>query len=502
MKRLYSYLIERFIGPFILTFCVCIFVLLMQFIWRYLDDLVGKGLETSVILELMSYAALSLVPMALPLSVLMASIITFGNLGEQFELFAIKASGVSLLRIMKPLIIFNVIVTFFAFFMANEVIPVTNTKFATLLWSIKSQRPEMIIKEGAFSNDIDGYSIKVDKVDKSNGALLGVMIYDHTEGKGNVSVTLADSGFLNISKDKQFMILTLFRGESYSDAKSNDHDVKKTYPFRRERFEKEEVIINVKDYDLKRANENYFKDGYKMLKNRQLSPAIDSLSKIYTERERLAAVGLAYNSQLNEDIQNNFVADSMKVLKETNHKVEIYNFDSLYSHLSADKKNIILSTAQRNAQTNQRNVLQYEADLYNRLKWVNRHIIELHRKYTLSLACIIFFFIGAPLGAIIRKGGFGLPIVVSILLFISYYLVSMIGENMAREGVWSVGVSMWYSTFLYLVIGIFITHQAITDSLLLSKEMYGKIIYKLNFLKFLKKVKSEKESDEDIILNE
>jgi lipopolysaccharide export system permease protein len=502
MKRLYSYLIERFIGPFILTFCVCIFVLLMQFLWRYLDDLVGKGLETSVIIELMSYAALSLVPMALPLSVLMASIITFGNLGERFELLAIKASGVSLLKIMKPLIIFNVIVTFVAFFMANEVIPVTNTKFATLLWSIKSQRPEMIIKEGAFSNDIDGYSIKVNKVDQNNGALLGIMIYDHTEQKGNVSVTLADSGFLNISDNKQFMILTLFKGETYTDVKTSDRDVKKTFPFRRERFEKEEVIINVKDYNLKRADENYFKDGYKMLKNNQLSMDIDSFGKIYIDRVKLATVGINYNARLNENIQNNFKPDSLKKLKVAEDKVVNYNFDSLFSNINTEKKIIIIGEAQRNAQTNQRNIIQYDADLYNRLKWMNRYIVEWHRKYTLSLACIIFFFIGAPLGAIIRKGGFGMPIVVSILLFISYYLVSMIGENMAREGVWAVGSAMWFSTVIYFIISIFITHQAITDSILLNSDMYGKLMEKLNFFRFIFPKKLEIQSDEDIVPNE
>jgi len=502
MKRLYSYLIERFIGPFILTFCVCIFVLLMQFIWRYLDDLVGKGLETSIIIELMSYAALSLVPMALPLSVLMASIITFGNLGERFELFAIKASGVSLLKIMKPLIIFNVGVTFLAFFLANEVIPVTNTKFATLLWSIKEQRPEMIVKEGAFSNDIDGYSIKVNRVDKTNGALLDIMIYDHTQSKGNVSVTLADSGFLNISEDKQFMILTLYRGESYSDAKSTERDTKKTYPFRRERFDKEEVIINVKDYNLKRANEDFFKDGYKMLKNRQLARTIDSLEIIYKDRVVIASMGISYNSQLNENIQNHFRVDSLKHFIVSKENYTIVNFDSLYSTLTKDQKNIVLSTAQRNAQTNQRNVIQYDSDLYNRSRWINRHVVEWHRKYTLSLACILFFFIGAPLGAIIRKGGFGLPIVVSILLFISYYMVSMIGENMAREGVSKIGAAMWFSSLFFLVIGVFITQQAITDSLLLNKEIFSKFYDKLKFLKALFPEKPQPESDEDIVPHE
>jgi lipopolysaccharide export system permease protein len=500
MKRLYSYLIERFIGPFLLTFFVCIFVLLMQFLWKYLDDLVGKGLETSIIIELMSYAALSLVPMALPLSVLMASIITFGNLGERFELLAIKASGVSLLKIMKPLIIFNIVITGLAYFLANDVIPVTNTKFAALLWSVKEQRPEMIIKEGAFSNDIDGYSIKVSKVDQGNGALMGIMIYDHKLGKGNVSVTLADSGFLNISDDKQYMILTLFRGESYTDEKTGDK--KKSYPFRRERFDKEEVIINVKDYNLKRTDENYFKDGYRMLKNNQLAIQVDSLDHIFQDRIKLAALGISYNSQLNEIIQNHFKSDSLKILKISEERILDFNFDSLFTRLSIEKKTTVISRAQLIAQANQRNILQSESDLYNRLKWINRHIIEFHRKYTLSLACIIFFFIGAPLGAIIRKGGFGMPIVVSILLFISYYLVSMIGENMAREGVWTAGSSMWFSTFIYFIIGIFITHQAITDSLLLNKEMYGRLLNKINFLKFLIPEKSEKQSDEDTVPNE
>ncbi|HNW52202.1 MAG TPA: LptF/LptG family permease [Prolixibacteraceae bacterium] len=497
MKRLYSYILERFIGPFVLTFFVCVFVLLMQFLWRYLDDLVGKGLETSIIIELMSYAALSLVPMAFPLSVLMASIITFGNMGERLELFAIKASGVSLLQIMKPLIIFNLVITLIAFVLADQVIPVTNTKFATLLWSVKQQRPEMIIKEGAFSNDIDGYSIKVNKVDQSNGALLDIMIYDHTQGRGNTSVILADSGFLNMSDDKHFMILTLFRGESYSDEKPNDRG-RNTYPFSRERFGKEEIVIGVKDYDLKRANEDFFKDGYRMLKNRQLTHAVDSLNKIYKERVMVASVGLSYNSLLNEDIQNQFKPDSMKAATVAAEKVNNSNFDELFSKLTTEQKIAVLNAAQHNAQANQRNIIQADADLYNRYKWMNRHAVEWHRKYTLSLACLLFFLVGAPLGAIIRKGGFGLPIVVSILLFIFYYIISMICENMAKEGVLFVGSAMWFSSLVLLVVGLLITYSALTDSVTLNRELYSKLFDKFNFLKFMPTEKTE-ENNEDTL---
>jgi lipopolysaccharide export system permease protein len=432
----------------------------------------------------MSYAVIRLVPMALPLSVLMASIITFGNLGERFELLAIKASGISLLKVMKPLIFFNFIVAIFAFFMANEIVPVTNTKFFALLSSVKNLRPEMIVKEGIFSNDIDGYSIKVNKIDKSNGALLDIMIYDHTERKGNMNVTLADSGFLNISDDKHFMILNLFQGESYSEVKPGERDDKARFPFRRERFDKEEVIVNVKNFDLKRADENSYKDEYRVLNNQKLLQSIDTLNVLFKAHVRLATLGNYYNAQLNEDIQNHFKADSLKIKIISGEKVVNFNFDSLFSRLSTEKKAIILNTAIRNAQQNQRNVIQNVTTLHEQQKWINRHIIEFHRKYTFSLACFIFFLIGAPLGAIIRKGGFGLPVVISILLFISYYIVSMICENIAREGILKVGETMWFSTFVYFSIGIILIYLAVTDSLLMSSELYSKLVNKLKFLKF------------------
>jgi lipopolysaccharide export system permease protein len=473
----------------------------MQFLWKYLDDLVGKGLETGLILELMSYAALSLVPMALPLSILLASIMSFGNLGERFELLAIKTSGVSLLKIMKPLIFLNIIITIGAFFLANEIIPVTNAKFAALLWSVKEQRPEMIVKEGIFSNEIDGYSIKVNRRDQKTDALHGIMIYDHTSGKGNVSVTIADSGYLNMSDDKKYMILNLFHGENYTDEKPGEKDSKQKYPFRREKFRKQEIVINVHNYDLKRFDESYWKDGYKMLKNSQLDVAVDSLERIYTDREKLVAIGVNYNKILNDVVSNNFSPDSLKKAIPDD-PAKIFDFDSLYASLSREQRTTILQHAQRNAQSNQRNVLQYESDLYNRLKYINQHLLEWHRKYTLSVACLVFFFIGAPLGAIIRKGGFGMPVVVSILLFISYYLVSMIGEKVAREGVWMVGSAVWFSTILFFTVGIFLTRQAITDSVLMNSDTYSKVFKKIKILSFLESEKDEVITDENTFPNE
>lgn len=504
MKRLYSYLIKSFIGPFIFTFFICIFILLMQFLWKYLDDLVGKGLGNSVIIELMAYAALSLVPMALPLAVLLASIMTFGNLGERFELLAIKASGVSLLTIMRPLIVFNIFITIIAFLLANEVIPVANSKFAALLWSVKKQRPEIIIKEGIFSNEIDNYSIKVDDRDKNTNALLNIMIYDHTQQKGNVNVIVADSGYLNMSDDKQYMILTLYNGESYNETQSTQKKSKDTYPFRREKFKEEELVINVKDFNLERTDEKYFKENYRMLKNRQIDTIADRLQKNYDIREEMVTTGVKYNKLLDSKIANAFHPDSIAIDSSLIGIMAI-SYDSTYQSLSKFQRTNVLTTAQRIAQQNQRLILQYEPELDSKLLLINKHWVEWHKKYTLSLACLIFFFIGAPLGAIIRKGGFGMPVVVSILLFISYYLVSEIGGKIARDGIWKIDMVLWIPTVMFMVIGLLLTHQAVTDSLLLNKELYNRIIRKT--IKFIHlffpvpKEKLKKEINENSISN-
>jgi lipopolysaccharide export system permease protein len=481
MKRLYSYILKSFIGPFITTFMISIFILLMQFLWKYLDDLVGKGLENEIIIELMMYALMSLVPMALPLAVLLASIMTFGNLGERFELLAIKSSGVSLLKIMRPLIAFNLIVTIGAYFLADQVIPVTNTKFAALLHSVKEQRPEMIIKEGIFSNDIDGYSIKVKGRDPKTKALLDIMIYDHTENRGNVSVTLADSGYLNMSDDKQFMILRLYNGETYSDSKTDDRKARDKNPFRREKFTYQEVVISVKDFNLKRMDEKHFKDLIRMMKNNQLKTATDSLIMRYNEKRLQMAIGLKYNLLLDAKITNTFYPDSIEIEPFLATKAGRH-FDSIYYSFDSSTRNSILSTTQQLAQQNQRVILQYQSDIYYRMVWINKHIAEWHKKYTLALACLLFFFIGAPLGAIIRKGGFGMPVVVSILLFISYYLVSVIGEKIAREGVWKNEMVLWMPTVIYFLIGVVFTHQAVTDSWLLNKETYNRLFKRFNFV--------------------
>ena len=496
MKRLYSYIITSFLGPFVMTFFICEFILLMQFLWKYLDDMVGKGLENAVIIELMSYASLTLVTMALPLAVLLASIMTFGNLGERMELLAMKASGVSLLKIMRPLIILNILVTIGAFVLADQVIPVTNVKFAALLYSVKTQRPEMIIKEGIFSNDIDGFSIKVNKRDEKTNALLDIMVYDHRDRKGNVNVTLADSGYLNISDDKNFMILTLFNGESYTDEKPGDRSAKNDNPFQRQKFKKQDVVINVSNFNLRRADEKYFKDQHKMLKNEQIEVAVDSFKVKYNDHIKVVAQSLRYNQKLDQEIRRNFAPDSLKSSMTDTTKTASYSmpFDSIFAQLPIADRRVVLSSALSKAQANQRVLLQNVSEMYSRMEWINRYQIEWYRKYTWAMACLLFFFIGAPLGAIIRKGGFGMPVVVSILLFISYYLVTVISDKIAREGVLMVNVVMWFSTVVFFLIGFVLTHQAVTDSFLLNKELYGRLLNSINIFKHFSKKKGNEAS--------
>jgi len=484
-------MINRFIGPFFMTFFITVFVLLMQFLWKYLDEFVGKGLDGEVIAELMLYAISSLIPLALPLSMLLASIMTFGDLGENNELLAMKAAGISLTRIMRPLIFLSVFVSVFAFYFANDVMPVTNRKFAALLLSIRYQKPELIVKEGVFSNEVDGYSIKVGKKSKKSDKLYNIMIYDHTKNEGNVSVTVADSGTMKMSEDKKYMVLTLYAGQAYTDVESNPRRRNnKEYPFRNDKFDKEVLITPIKGMDFKRKDESSVGNFYKALSLRQLSSSADSMAKDLDKRRTNFAVKLNYLSPLTREVVSYARTDSAA---KSNLKMDEYvNVDSMLSHMNQNVKMDIINQALRNARSNKRSLQQAKDELETRTKWLNKYWVEWHRKFTLSLACLIFFFIGAPLGAIIRKGGLGMPLVISIVLFIFYYIISMTGEKMSREGVGHIWEGMWFSSMLFLPAGIFLTYKAANDSVILNMDAYLEIFRKLNPFK-----KKKKEEDEE-----
>ncbi len=493
MKKLHWYIIKSFLGPFFMTFFIVVFVLLMQFLWKYVDDLVGKGLDIKVLGEMLFYASFGLLPYAFPLAMLLASIMTFGSFGENYELVAMKSSGISLYRIMKPLLFIAVIVTTTAFYFANYVLPNTNLRFTTLLWSVKQQRPELVLQEGVFTNEIDGYSIRVGSKNKKTNVLYDLLIYDHTRNRTNESVTVADSGFLRITEDKKFMVLNLYNGVNYSeDAGQQQRRGQETYPFRRDNFEEQIIRVKVRGFEFNRRDENIFRNTYRMLNIEQLRFMEDSLGTDYYGRLRNFMLQVRLNSPVSQKIHN-ITARNDSLKRTVNIQPDsLFYFDEYFDRQDKWIKAEIVQSALAEARNNVQTLNMYDDELYNRKKNLNKYTMERHRKYTLSLAVLIFFFIGAPLGAIIRKGGLGMPVVVSILLFIAYYIVSMTGEKSAREDIWDMFAGMWFSTFIFLPVGIWLSYKAATDAALMSAETYSKLFGKLGLGKLSNKLKKRK----------
>jgi lipopolysaccharide export system permease protein len=495
MKRLDRYVLKTFLGPFVETFVICVFILLMQFLWRYVDDLVGKGLEWGLLAELLFYATFGLLPLAFPLSMLLASIMTFGELGENYELVAMKSAGISLFRIMRPLIFVSVFITLVAFYFANYVLPHTNLRFTTLLWSVKQQKPEMVLKEGVFTNEIQGYSIRVGKIDNRDNCLRDILIYDHTNGKSNESVTVADSGYLRITEDKNYMVLTLYNGTNFSE--ENMERNRGNYPFRRDQFSKQILNVRVYDFAFQRRDENIFRNSYRMLNIKQLKYAEDSLIQDYKLRVRNFVMNTRYNPYINQRLIARALEKDSLLKAYRNDTVKYLDINTLLEGTDKWNNNEVLQVAINTARGNFQEISGIENNLYSYKRRINMHEMEFHRKFTLSFAVLIFFFIGAPLGAIIRKGGLGMPVVVSILLFILYYMFSMTGEKSAREDVWNMITGMWFSSFVFLPFGIWLTYKAVTDSAIMLAETYTNILKKIFPRRLLKKIIEDEDPSAD-----
>ena len=479
MKILHRFVLKQFIGPFVMSFVIVVFALLMQFLWRYIDDLVGKGLEWSVIGELLLYTASNLTIMAFPLAVLLASIFTLGNLGENYELIALKAAGISLQRIVFPLIILSMLISIFAFYFSNNVTPRTHLKMRTLIYDITQQRPELKIQENIFYNGIEGYTIRIGRRDYKTNMLYDLMIHNHTKKVGNTEVILADSGRMGVTADKQFLEVTLYNGRSYEDVaetnKSRRQQQNTNYPFRHHSFDEQVFRMVLPGYDFERSDEQIFKSLYQMMNIGQLNYTIDSLEKIIIDQEvQLRGIvqpiyrtpelsNLPVDTSLRSKVPDNFWADFKKQPKS--------------------KKQAAIQEAVNNVRTQKDQIagLIYELDAKKRHSW--KYENEWHRKFTMSLACFIFFFIGAPLGALIRKGGVGTPIIIAVVFFVLYYVISMIGERSAKEGAMSPLWGMWLSTCIILSVGIFLTIMATRDSSIFNPELYLNYIKKgLNFV--------------------
>lgn len=473
IKRLYLFMLQSFVPLFVMTFFICLFIVLMQFLWRYIDDLVGKGLGVDVIAELFFYAALTMIPMALPLAILLASLMTFGNLGERFELTAMKASGISLLKVMSPLIVLMVIIAISAFFFQNNVLPVAQTKMWTLLYSMRQKSPELEIPEAVFYDQIPGYNLYVEKKNRDTGTLYDIMIYDVSKGFDNASIILADSGRLAMTEDKTHLFLKLWNGESFENLKEAGQSMGNV-PYRRETFDDKEILVAF-DANFNRMDEEGMRSQYVGKNIAELQATIDSVSL------RVDSIGRTYGTEMRQmrrfGVQPYRVEyDSAGVMRSTlvpDVKIaKTMNVDSmLHGGSSASNLNYInqaLNRAKRQKQDFEFKGLMLQDDR----KTIRRHAIELQKKFTLSFACIIFFFIGAPLGAIIRKGGLGMPLVISVFLFIFYFIIDNTGYKMAREGKMPVWEGMWLSSAVLLPLGIFFTYKAMRDSAVFNKDAY------------------------------
>lgn len=450
---------------FIGTFFICLFIFMMQFLWRYVDELVGKGLEMNVLAQFFFYSALSLVPLSLPLAVLLASLITFGNFGERYELLAMKAAGISLLKIMRPLIVFVCVLVGISFYFQNVIAPMAQAKLGTLLISMKQKSPEVDIPEGVFYSEIPGYNLKVARKDRKTGVLYDVLIYNMADGFENAHIINADSGRLEMTADKQHLFLHLYSGELFENLRSQNMS-SENVPYRRESFREKHSLIAF-DSDFNMADASIMSTSSSAKNMRELELSIDSMmvqgDSIGRQYFREAANG-AYRkvSDLSKE-------DTLKIKKA---EFGAYNLDSLYQAAALMQKQRILSSAVSRVENLASDYSFKSFSMESNDYSIRKHQTEWHKKLTISLSCLFFFFIGAPLGGIIRKGGLGMPVIVSILVFIIYYIIDNSGYKMARDGKWIVWMGMWLSSAVLAPLGVFLTYKSNKDSVVLNADAY------------------------------
>ncbi len=472
------------------TFFICLFIFMMQFLWKYVDEMVGKGLELSILAQFFFYSALTLVPISLPLAVLLAALITFGNFGERFELLAMKAAGISLLKIMRPLIVFIILVCGISFYFQNVIGPKAQVKLWTLLMSMRQKSPELDIPEGVFYDEIGGYNLYVKHKNRKTGMLYDVLIYNFEKGFENAQIIKSDSGKLEMTADKQHLYLHLYSGEQFENLRSQNMN-QNNVPYRREAFRAKHAIIEF-DSDFNMVNSDVMNSSSNSKDMKMLQTSIDSM-KVEND-----SVGRVYfNEAINSTYKIPVDLKKADTLKIEQARLNEYNVDSLFSVATLSQKQKIMNTAVSRAESagNDWNFKSYNVIATE--KNLRRHMMSWHEKLTLSLACLIFFFIGAPLGGIIRKGGLGMPVVVSVLIFIIYYIINNTGFKMARDGQWIVWMGMWTSTAVLAPLGAFLTYKSNNDSVVLNADAY------INWFKKIAGVRSVRHlSRKDVIIQD
>ncbi|BAV10297.1 membrane protein [Filimonas lacunae] len=449
----------------------------MQFFWLYIDDLVGKGLDLFTILKLIGYVAAFNVPMALPLALLLSSIMTFGNLGETFELVAIKSAGIPLVRFMRPLLLVTIGLSGIAFLFANNVIPVVNLKLNALKYDIIVTKPAFDIKEGVFYDKIDGFVIKIGKKEKDDSTIRNVIIYEKAYNLQD-RMLVSESGIMRVTPDKKFLEFVLQNGWRYEE--NGPHNSLST-EFIRLGFKEYKKVMDLSSFKINKTEDSLFKYDPKMLSVRQLTISIDSLNKgfnIFYDRAKRETSAYLTFARFGDSSWKRFKFPVVKKAKS----FDAFVADSISSQVTER------AVSQINMITS--NINQIAVDYSTKRQVLRKHWIEWNRKFTLSVGCLVLFMIGAPLGSIIRKGGLGMPLIFAIIFFVVFYILNTMGEKFAKEGVTSPGVGMWLSTFVLIPIGLFLTVKAMRDSQLFNKEAYFRIFKKLK--KLAKKTKEEK----------
>ena len=461
IKKLDRFIVKSFMGPMVLTFLIVTFVLVMQFLWLYIDELVGKGLTFGIIMEFLMWGTATLFPLVLPLATLLASIMTLGNFGENNELLAMKAAGISLQRILAPLIIIAVFISIGAFFASNNLIPIAYRKIYSLRYDISNTREEIKLPTRIFYNGIDNYSIRINERDPDTGMCYGIMLYDHSAQRGNLNVTLADSGSIKLTTDKKNIILHLFSGYRYEDEPRNNF-MDTSFVRNIVGFTEQKAIISLQDYGFQRSGDRFG--------NEIMAQNLTSLG------HRRDSLGVQQAS-----IRSNFKA---RFLASFNHAQQLdtaYNknisalfpIDSLQTSYADKQQEVDLLSRAIDKINNKISMLENHTFEHNSsATQLRKTSVEWYRKFTLSLACLIFFFIGAPLGAIIRKGGLGTPVIVSVFFFVIYWVVDISGKKLATDGVIIPAVGAIISTLVLLPIGVFLTWKSTTDSSLFNADTY------------------------------
>ena len=468
MKTIYKLILKSYIGPMFATFFIVIFILMMNFVWRYIDDLVGKGLDAAVIIELIMYATVNMIQMGLPLAVLLATIMTMGNLGENYELLAMKSAGMSLLKIVRPLVFVVLLISVGSFFIINNLAPYSNKKMFSIIHDIQRQNQALEFQDGLFFNGIDNMSIRVERQNPETKLLTGVLIYDNRSSGGNMTTTIADSGYIRLSDDKRYLLVTLFNGSTYEHTRSSQWYTKST--LRRHTFERQDGQIPMTGFDFERSAENLFSGSSQTLNINELQHNIDSLEMAVNK-----TTTTAYNPLLRDQI---FIKDPDAISPPDS--IYVDRSEKKYAKLLLDsvpllttrQKQKMYSNARQSAISARNSFSFDESTSKEALNQLYRNKNEWHRKWALPVSIFIFFLVGAPLGAIIRKGGLGTPIVISVIFFVIYYIISMTGEKMAKEGTWSSLLGMWISSIVLFPLAVYLTNKATNDSALLDFDWY------------------------------